>query len=108
MTKPRPFVLSFQRRIANPVARRVARYLPGQVVVETTGRRSGLPRRTPVAGTLVGSTFWLVTEFGRESQYVRNLEADPHVRLQIRGKWRAGIAAVLDRDDPRERLKQLP
>jgi deazaflavin-dependent oxidoreductase (nitroreductase family) len=108
MTKPPAVVLFFQRHVANPIARRIARYLPGEAVLETTGRRSGLPRHTPIGGRLDGSTFWLVTEFGRQSQYVRNLEADPRVRLQVGGAWRPGTAEVVDDDDPRDRLKQLP
>lgn len=107
MTKPRPIILFAQRRV-NPIARRVAKYLPGEAVLETIGRRSGLPRQTPVGGKLDGSTFWLVTEFGRHSQYVRNLEANPMVRLQIGGYWHPGTAVVLDDDAPRRRLKQLP
>jgi deazaflavin-dependent oxidoreductase (nitroreductase family) len=77
-------------------------------VLETTGRVSGLPRRTPVGGRLEGATFWLVSEFGRGAQYVRNLEADPRVRLQVRGRWRTGRAVVVDDDVPLERLRTLP
>jgi deazaflavin-dependent oxidoreductase (nitroreductase family) len=107
-TRPKPLVIRFQRRIANPIARRLAPYLPGQAVIETIGRRSGLPRRTPVGGRLAGSTFWLVSEFGRHSNYVRNIDADPHVRVQVNGRWHTGTATILDHDEPRERLKNLP
>ncbi|MEV5508313.1 nitroreductase/quinone reductase family protein [Streptomyces orinoci] len=93
-----------QRRIANPLARRV----PGQVLLETTGRKSGLPRRTPVGGRRVGEVFWLVSEFGEKSQYVRNIKADPRVRVRIRGKWYAGTAYLMPEDDARARLRALP
>jgi deazaflavin-dependent oxidoreductase (nitroreductase family) len=106
--RERPFVLWCQRWLVNPVARRAARFRPGAAVVETTGRRSGVPRRTPVGGTLEGATFWWVSEFGRRSQYVRNIEADPRVRVQLKGRWYAGTAAPVDDDDPYERLKRLP
>lgn len=106
--RPRASVLRMQRHVVNPVARRVARFLPGQAVVETIGRRSGRPRRTPVGGRREGSTFWLVSEFGRQSQYVRNIEANPRVRVQLRGRWHAGTAVLLDDDDPRARLRRLP
>ncbi len=78
-------VTAFQRRV-NPLLRR----LPGQTLLETTGRVSGLPRRTPVGGRRVGDTFWLVSEFGTRSQYVRNIEADPRVRVRLRGRWYRG------------------
>ncbi|MBD0736336.1 nitroreductase/quinone reductase family protein [Streptomyces sp. CBMA29] len=104
----RGLVVWGQRWVVNPVARRTAAFTPGAAVVETTGRVSGLPRRTPVGGALEGTTFWWVSEFGRQSQYVRNIEADPRVRVQIKGTWHAGTAALVDDDDPRERLKRLP
>jgi deazaflavin-dependent oxidoreductase (nitroreductase family) len=101
-------IIDFQQRIANPISRRLAPFLPGQAVIETVGRHSGLPRRTPVGGRLEGSTFWLVSEFGRQSNYVRNIAANPRVRVQLNGRWYAGTATVLDHDDPRARLKRLP
>ncbi|MFF3911487.1 nitroreductase/quinone reductase family protein [Streptomyces sp. NPDC001848] len=96
-------VTAFQRRM-NPVLRR----LPLQTVLETTGRVSGLPRRTPVGGRRVGNSFWLVSEYGEKSQYVRNIQANPRVRVRILGRWHTGTAHLLPDDDPRARLKQLP
>ena len=97
-------VTAFQRRIGNPVLRR----LPTQTLLETTGRTSGLPRRTPVGGRRVGNSFWLVSEFGERSQYVRNIKADPRVRVRIRGRWHTGTAHLLPDDDPVARLRSLP
>ncbi|MFF4789095.1 nitroreductase/quinone reductase family protein [Streptomyces sp. NPDC001276] len=97
-------VTTFQRRVANPVLRR----LPLQTVLETTGRTSGLPRRTPVGGRRVGDSFWLVSEFGERSQYVRNIRANPEVRVRIRGRWYEGTAHPLPDDDPVARLRGLP
>jgi deazaflavin-dependent oxidoreductase (nitroreductase family) len=97
-------VTAFQRHVGNPVLRR----LPLQTVLETTGRVSGLPRRTPVGGRRVGDSFWLVSEYGERSQYVRNIRANPRVRVRIRGRWHTGTAHPLPGDDPRARLKTLP
>ncbi|PAZ10599.1 nitroreductase [Streptomyces sp. SA15] len=97
-------VTAFQRRIGNPVLRR----LPTQTLLETTGRTSGLPRRTPVGGRRVGNSFWLVSEFGERSQYVRNIKANPRVRVRIRGHWHTGTAHLLPDDDPVARLRALP
>ncbi|MGY0489630.1 nitroreductase/quinone reductase family protein [Streptomyces sp. WG-D5] len=97
-------VTTFQRYVVNPVTRR----LPGQVLLETTGRTSGLARRTPVGGRRIGGAFWLVSEFGYASQYVRNIQADPTVRVRLRGRWHTGTAHLLPEDDPRARLKALP
>jgi deazaflavin-dependent oxidoreductase (nitroreductase family) len=99
-----------QRRLVNPAVRALLEHgvrLPGYALLETTGRRSGLPRTTPVGDGLEGSTFWIVSEHGRRSAYVRNLEADPRVRVRTRGQWRSGTAHVLSGDDPRERQRML-
>lgn len=95
---------TFQRRVGNPVLRR----LPFQTVLETTGRVSGLPRQTPVGGRRVGDCFWLVSEFGDRSQYVRNIKADPRVRVRVKGRWHNGTAHLLTDDDPVARLRDLP
>ncbi|MGW0821991.1 nitroreductase family deazaflavin-dependent oxidoreductase [Streptomyces sp. NPDC002845] len=97
-------VTTFQRHVLNPVLRR----LPLQTVLETTGRKSGLPRRTPVGGRRIGDSFWLVSEFGEKSQYVRNIQANPAVRVRIGGRWHTGTAHLLPDDDPRARLRSLP
>lgn len=94
----------FQKRLANPLMRR----LPFQTLLETTGRKSGQPRRTPVGGSRVGNQFWFVSEFGDKSQYIRNIKADPHVRVRLNGRWHNGIAHLVPDDDPHERLKSLP
>lgn len=97
-------VSGFQRRIGNPLLRR----LPFQTLLETTGRTSGLPRPTPVGGRRVGGSFWLVSEFGERSQYIRNIKADPRVRVRLRGRWHTGTAHLLPDDDPIARLRGLP
>jgi len=76
-------------------------------LLETTGRRSGLPRQNPVGNGLDGDTFWIVAEHGHDANYVRNLEANPRVRVKMGHLWRAGTATVLPDDDPRQRLDQV-
>lgn len=81
--------------------------VPGTVLLETTGRKSGLPRRTPVTDGLVAGVLWIVAEHGHGAAYVRNIEADPHVRVLIDGHWREGTARPLPDDDPQRRLRTL-
>ena len=76
----------------------------------TTGRRTGLPRRTPVCDGLDDETFWLVAQRGRSADWVRNIEANPRVRVRVSGLrtgWRAGTAHILDGDNPQERRRIL-
>ena len=77
-------------------------------LLETTGRRTGLARHTPVGNGLSGDTFWLVAAHGTQADYVRNLQAEPRVRVKAGGTWRAGTAVVLPGDDPAARSRMLP
>ena len=99
----RSVVHRVQRYIVNPVGRR----LP-ITMIETVGRKTGQPRRTAVGGRVVDNQFWMVSEHGQHSHYVRNIKANPHVRVRIRGRWRTGTAHLLPADDPIARLSQLP
>jgi deazaflavin-dependent oxidoreductase (nitroreductase family) len=98
-------------KLVNPVVRAAARAgipLPLVVILETRGRKSGQPRRVPVGKALDGDTLWVVAEHGRTAASVKNIEADPHVRVRVGRRWRAGIARVLYDDDWRLRQRQLP
>ena len=85
--------------------------LPGYALLETKGRKTGKPRRTPVGDGRIGNQFWLVAEHGMKAGYVRNIEYDPHVRLKLREglrtRWHTGTAHLLPDDDPRERQRWL-
>ncbi|WP_040789034.1 nitroreductase/quinone reductase family protein [Nocardia paucivorans] len=97
-------VTTVQRLVANPLNRR----LPFQQLLETTGRKSGEPRITPIGGARVGNEFWFVSEFGERSQYIRNIRANNRVRVRTGGRWYSGTAHVLPDDDARKRLRSLP
>lgn len=77
-------------------------------LLETTGRHSGRPRQTPVGNGLDHDTFWLIAAHGRQADFVRNIEADPHVRVRIGRTWRRGTATVLPDDDTALRSRTLP
>jgi deazaflavin-dependent oxidoreductase (nitroreductase family) len=97
-------------RIVNPLVRWAAgRGLAGRSValLETTGRKSGQKRVTPVGNGLRGNVFWIVTEHGWSSAYVKNIQADPHVRVKVGRRWRSGTAHILPDDDPYERMRML-
>ncbi|MDP9491284.1 MAG: nitroreductase family deazaflavin-dependent oxidoreductase [Actinomycetota bacterium] len=85
-----------------------ARVGRGWAILETRGRKSGLPRQNPVGNGLIGDTFWIVAEHGPRAGYVRNIRADPQVRVLVNGAWRTGTAHPLPDDDPVARQRQLP
>jgi len=70
------------KRAFMAVHRPLAGVVPGWAVVETMGRRTGRPRQTPVGGRLSRGTFWLVVGERSRSQYVKNIEANPTVRIR--------------------------
>ena len=92
----------------NPIMRLVAGRVPGApALLETVGRKSGRPRRTPVGNGLKGDTFWIIAEHGRHSDWVRNMRANPRVRVQVNGSWRSGTAHLMPDDDPVARQQGL-
>jgi deazaflavin-dependent oxidoreductase (nitroreductase family) len=98
-----------QRYLVNPPAK-VAVWcglVPGFVLVETTGRRSGKRRRNVVGMHTEGDIGWVVAEHGRHAGYVRNLEANPGVRIRIHRRWRPAHARIVDDDDPQVRLSSF-
>ena len=96
-------VVHTEQHIINPIGRR----LP-ITMLETTGGKSGLPRRTAVGGRVIDNSFWMVSEHGEHSHYVHNIKANPAVRVRIRGRWRTGTAHLLPDDDPVARLSHIP
>jgi deazaflavin-dependent oxidoreductase (nitroreductase family) len=102
-TLKRRIVHTAQRLVVNPVGRR----LPFPML-ETTGRKSGEPRRTAIGGRVIGNQFWMVSEHGEHSHYVLNIKANPAVRVRIHGTWRTGTAHLMPGDDVKERLRGLP
>ena len=105
---------ALQTSVINPLIRLAFRAGipdPGDALLETTGRRTGQPRLTPVCDGLEGDTFWLISQRGRDADWVRNIEADPRVRVKLRSRrptrWRSGTAHILEDDDPQERQRIL-
>lgn len=80
---------------------------PMIAIVETVGRKSGAFRQVPVGNGLKGSTFWLVAEHGHHSAYVKNIVANPSVRVRVGRTWYKGTAHILPDDDPYERIRKI-
>jgi hypothetical protein len=65
----------------------------GLLVAETTGRVSGVQRAVPLMSTRVCNTV-LVSTFRPDSQWLRNLEANPKMTVFLNGSPHSGTAEV--------------
>ncbi len=95
-----------QKWLINPwIMRRAGSLGFRYALLETIGRQSGLPRQTPIGDGQdeKTNTFWIVAEDGAGA-YVRNIQANPRVRVRYNGRWRAGTAHLMPEDDPIKRL----
>ena len=73
----------------------------------TTGRRSGRPHRIEIWYVAEGDTLYLLAGGGRGSDWVRNLEAEPAVSVDLGAETRTGRARILEGGDEEQRARAL-
>jgi len=77
-------------RIKSLNARMVANYQHGigptrvVLLLTTTGRKSGLPRVTPLQFEEVDGTYYVASARGQDADWFKNILANPHVQVNIR------------------------
>jgi deazaflavin-dependent oxidoreductase (nitroreductase family) len=101
---------TFEKYAVNPIMRltlRIGIAPKAFALLETTGRRSGALRLTPVGNGLDGSIFWLVAQHGTKCDYVRNLVVNPRVRVKVRRTWHSGTATLIADEDGLDRRRRL-
>ncbi len=69
------------------------------VELETTGAKSGQPRRVPLTGRADDGGVWVISQHGRRAGWAHNIAADPKVRVRVNNEWRTGTAAFVPDDD---------
>jgi deazaflavin-dependent oxidoreductase (nitroreductase family) len=78
----------------------------GRIMVIThTGRKSGLPRRTPVNYAMVDDDLYCTAGFGRGSDWYRNILSNPQVDVWLPDGWWVGVAEEVH--DTQKRLVLL-
>ncbi|MCV7252490.1 nitroreductase family deazaflavin-dependent oxidoreductase [Mycolicibacterium fluoranthenivorans] len=75
------------------------------VELETTGAKSGLPRRVPLAGRADEDGVWVISQHGRRAGWAHNIAAHPEVRVRVNDQWRSGTATFEPEDDVRTRAR---
>ena len=71
--------------------------LVGQIILllTTTGRRSGLKRVTPLQYEEIEGKYYLGAARGLNADWVRNIQANPHVEVRVKTCHFSGIAEVV-------------
>src|SRR2546429_5889721 len=105
-------------RIFNPIARRILNRGPllgPNALITVRGRKTGLPRTTPVALVDLDGRRWVIGTFG-ETNWVRNLRSAGEATLtvgrrkeEVRANELTGEARVaFFRDSVRPHVRRLP
>ncbi len=104
----------FERRVGRAVMNPVVAALDkigvrSQLVVEleTTGAKSGQPRRVPLTGRADDKGVWVISEHGRRAGWAHNITAEPKVRVRVNNQWRSGTATFEPNDDVRARARSF-
>ena len=77
------------------------------VELETIGRKSGEPRRVPLAGRADDAGLWVISQHGRRAGWAYNIAADSRVRVRVDNQWRTGTATFEPDDDVRARARSF-
>jgi deazaflavin-dependent oxidoreductase (nitroreductase family) len=78
-----------------------------QLLLTTTGRRSGLPRQTPLGYLVAEGSAWVLAGYGPSTLWLRNLQAEPRVEVRLPGREPFAATAVVV-DDPAARRRIVP
>ena len=65
------------------------------LLLTTTGRKSGLPRTTPLQYECIDGNYCLGAARGLQADWVRNIQADPHVSVRVKNLRIVGQAEVI-------------
>jgi deazaflavin-dependent oxidoreductase (nitroreductase family) len=65
------------------------------LLLTTTGRKTGLPRVTPLQYELFEDEIYLGSASGLQADWVKNILANPQVQVQIKKRTFTGIARVV-------------
>jgi deazaflavin-dependent oxidoreductase (nitroreductase family) len=76
----------FNRRVTNPVARRLGRRLPGFAIVHHRGRSSGRAYQPPVSAFRRPGGYAVALTYGPRAEWVQNVLAAGGCELEIGGR----------------------
>ena len=106
-TPPRPEPFAARLHILPRLLRRPQRAMvrllrgyftraPGWVLLTTRGRTTGLDREVLMPCERTSDTIILISTYGWQSNWIRNIRKDPHVRVTCAGWVLPGSAEVIE------------
>lgn len=104
-SKPEPFAARLHwipralRRPQTAVVGRLRYYFeraPGWVLLTTRGRKTGMPREVLLPCERASDAIILISTYGWRSDWLRNLQRDPQVRVTCAGWVLAGRAEIIE------------
>ena len=98
------------RTVMNPVVAALDKIgvRPATMVeLETTGAKSGQPRKVPLTGRADDKGVWVISQHGRRAGWAHNITAEPKVRVRVNNQWHSGTAAFVPDDDVRARARSF-
>jgi deazaflavin-dependent oxidoreductase (nitroreductase family) len=69
-----------------------------QCLLSTTGRRSGLPRHTPLGYVIADGAAWVMAGYGPSTLWLKNVLEEPRVTLLLPGRPPIAALAADERD----------
>lgn len=66
------------------------------LLLTTTGRKSGKKQVTPLQYELIGCDYYLGAARGMKADWVRNIQADPHVEIRVGARHFSANAEVVN------------
>jgi deazaflavin-dependent oxidoreductase (nitroreductase family) len=75
------------RKVANPILRRLPGRLSPFATVHHVGRRSGRPYEIPLVAFRTSTGFLLTPTYGPDTDWVRNIMAAGSFAMERRGVW---------------------
>ena len=65
------------------------------LLLTTTGRKTGLPRVTPLQYEEIDGAYYLGSSRGQKADWFRNILANPHVEVRVKSRRFRGIAETV-------------
>ena len=100
-------VAHFNRRVTNHLTRPLAVWLPGFGVVIHTGRSSKRQYRTPVNVFRRKDGYLIALTYGRESEWVKNVQSAGECELVTRGRRQRLTSPRILHDETRRLVPPL-